>query len=179
MTSSVVGWLVVTRVHYGQTVRPRPIVTMGNGPPWGAFCQITLRPLVLYQTWQYSDSNLLNRGRRWIQGVWNNHSFRPISHFISKMIQDRLLWNVSVWVQCSHRSCKYCRFMYFCSCPVFSCIFCVLYFPLFLFFTALLCIFVSFTHGTDYNTKSFSVVCSHVNVLCWTLVHFLCNFINV
>jgi len=65
----VVGrWLVVTRVHCGQTVHPRPIVTyygtlIGNptpgiqwynfrppgvtpnrvmGPPWGAFCQITL-----------------------------------------------------------------------------------------------------------------------------------------
>jgi len=25
---SVVGWLVVTRVHCGQTVHPRPIVTM-------------------------------------------------------------------------------------------------------------------------------------------------------
>ena len=24
----VVGWLVVTRVHCGQTVHPRPIVTM-------------------------------------------------------------------------------------------------------------------------------------------------------
>jgi len=24
----VVGWLVVTRVHCGQTVQPRPIVTM-------------------------------------------------------------------------------------------------------------------------------------------------------
>jgi len=24
----LVGWLVVTRVHYGQTVHPRPIVTM-------------------------------------------------------------------------------------------------------------------------------------------------------
>ena len=65
----VVGrWLVVTRVHCGQTVHPRPIVTsygtlIGThtpgiqwykfrspgvtpnrrmGPPWGAFCQITL-----------------------------------------------------------------------------------------------------------------------------------------
>ena len=63
----VVGWLVVTRVHCGQTVHPRPIVTNGTlignptpgiqwynfrppgvtpnrgmGPPWGAFCQITL-----------------------------------------------------------------------------------------------------------------------------------------
>ena len=66
----VVGhWLVVTRVHCGQTVHPRPIVTMehrtlignptpgiqwynfrppgvtpnrGIGHPWGAFCQITL-----------------------------------------------------------------------------------------------------------------------------------------
>ena len=26
--SLVVGWLVVTRVHCGQTVHPRPIVTM-------------------------------------------------------------------------------------------------------------------------------------------------------
>ena len=25
---SLVGWLVVTRVHCGQTVHPRPIVTM-------------------------------------------------------------------------------------------------------------------------------------------------------
>ena len=56
-------------------------------------------------------------------------------------------------------SCIFVAVLYF---PVFF----VLYFPLFLFFTALLCIFVSFTHGTDYNTKSFSVVCSHVNVLC-------------
>jgi len=62
----VVTSLVVTRVHCGQTVHPRPIVTMelignptpgiqwynfrppgvtpnrGMGPPWGAFCQITL-----------------------------------------------------------------------------------------------------------------------------------------
>jgi len=28
MTSLVVGWLVVTRGHCGQTVHPRPIVTM-------------------------------------------------------------------------------------------------------------------------------------------------------
>ena len=28
VTSLVVGWLVVTRVHCGQTVHPRPIVTM-------------------------------------------------------------------------------------------------------------------------------------------------------
>jgi len=28
VTSLVVGWLVVTRVHCGQTVRPRPIVTI-------------------------------------------------------------------------------------------------------------------------------------------------------
>ena len=28
VTSLVVGWLVVTRVHCGQTVYPRPIVTM-------------------------------------------------------------------------------------------------------------------------------------------------------
>jgi len=28
VTSSVVGWLVVMRVHCGQTVHPRPIVTM-------------------------------------------------------------------------------------------------------------------------------------------------------
>ena len=27
VTSLVVGWLVVTRVHCGQTVHPRPIVT--------------------------------------------------------------------------------------------------------------------------------------------------------
>ena len=28
VTSLVVGWLVVTRVHCGQTVHPTPIVTM-------------------------------------------------------------------------------------------------------------------------------------------------------
>ena len=28
VTSLVVGWLAVTRVHCGQTVHPRPIVTM-------------------------------------------------------------------------------------------------------------------------------------------------------
>jgi len=28
VTSLVVGWLVVTRVHCGQMVHPRPIVTM-------------------------------------------------------------------------------------------------------------------------------------------------------
>jgi len=28
VTSLVVGWLVVTRVHCGQTVHPRPIATM-------------------------------------------------------------------------------------------------------------------------------------------------------
>ena len=28
VTSLVVGWLVATRVHCGQTVHPRPIVTM-------------------------------------------------------------------------------------------------------------------------------------------------------
>jgi len=28
VTSMVVGWLVVTRVHCGQTVHPRPIVIM-------------------------------------------------------------------------------------------------------------------------------------------------------
>ena len=66
VTSLVVDrWLVVTRVHCGQTVHPRPIhgTLIGNptpgiqwykfrppgvtpnrgmGPPWGAFCQITL-----------------------------------------------------------------------------------------------------------------------------------------
>ena len=48
-------------------------------------------------------------------------------------------------------SCIFVAVLYF---PVFfvSCIFLYFY-----FFTALLCIFVSFTHGTDYNTKSFSV----------------------
>ena len=56
-------------------------------------------------------------------------------------------------------SCIFVTVLYF---PVF---FCVLYFPLFLFFTALLRIFISFTHGTDYITKSFSVICSHVNIL--------------
>jgi len=40
--------------------------------------------------------------------------------------------------QWSQRSCKYCKFLYFCSCPVLSCIsFVVLYFPVFLFITVL------------------------------------------
>ena len=37
VVTSLVGWLVVTRVHCGQTVHPRPIVTMehliGNPTP--------------------------------------------------------------------------------------------------------------------------------------------------
>jgi len=28
VVTSLVGWLVVTRVHCGQTVHPRPVVTM-------------------------------------------------------------------------------------------------------------------------------------------------------
>jgi len=66
VTSSVVGrWLVVTRVHCGQMMHPRPIVTMehyyprnlmvqsnrGMGPPWGAFCQITLTSCSVCSVW--------------------------------------------------------------------------------------------------------------------------------
>jgi len=69
VTSLVVGWsLVVTRVHCGQTVHPRPIVTTpgiqwynfrppgvtpnrGMGPPWGAFCQITLTSCFQCSVW--------------------------------------------------------------------------------------------------------------------------------
>ena len=66
MTSLVVGWLVVTRMHCGQTMHPRPIVTMdrtliGNptlGIQWYKFrppgvtpnrgiCQITLTSCIV------------------------------------------------------------------------------------------------------------------------------------
>jgi len=35
--------------------------------------------------WQYSDGDHFNGGK----GVWKNHDFRPISRFISQMMQDR------------------------------------------------------------------------------------------
>ena len=37
--------------------------------------------------WQYSDGDPL-MGRQ-MQGVWKNHDFRPISRFISEMMQDK------------------------------------------------------------------------------------------
>ena len=77
----VAGWsLVVTRVHCGQTVHPRHGTLIGNptpgiqwynfrppgvtpnrriGPPWGAFCQITLTSCLLWD--DYRDLELLVR----------------------------------------------------------------------------------------------------------------------
>jgi len=44
-----------------------------------------------YQTsWQYSDGNTPNGGIE-CKGVWKNDDFRPISRFISEMMQDRAI----------------------------------------------------------------------------------------
>jgi len=44
-----------------------------------------------YQTgWQYSDGNPLNWGVE-CRGSMKNHDFRPISHFISELMQDRAI----------------------------------------------------------------------------------------
>jgi len=41
-----------------------------------------------YQTgWQYPDGNPPNGGAQ-CKGVWKNHDFRPISRFVSEMMQD-------------------------------------------------------------------------------------------
>jgi len=48
-------------------------------------------PIFPYQTgWQYSDENPLNEDVE-CKGVWKNHDFRPISRFISQMMQDRAI----------------------------------------------------------------------------------------
>jgi len=40
--------------------------------------------------WQYSDRDPRNRGVE-CKVVWKNHDFRPISCFISQMVQDRAI----------------------------------------------------------------------------------------
>ena len=84
---SLVGWLVVTRVHCGQTVHPRPLLwntnrkpyprnsmvqlstpwgdpNRGMGPPWGAFCQITLTSCLHFGDRQ-TDKWTNRRTNRW------------------------------------------------------------------------------------------------------------------
>ena len=40
--------------------------------------------------WQYSEGDPLT-GASNVRGVWKNHDFRPISRFISQMMQDRAI----------------------------------------------------------------------------------------
>ena len=40
--------------------------------------------------WQYSDGDPFNGGDEY-KGVWKNHDFRPISRFISEVMQDRAI----------------------------------------------------------------------------------------
>ena len=49
--------------------------------------------LVFFHTklWQYSDGDSTPITRRRMQGVWKHHDFRPISRFISKIVQDRAI----------------------------------------------------------------------------------------
>jgi len=56
--------------------------------PQSFFSTILVFP---YQTgWQYSDGDPDNGGVE-LKGVWKNHDFRLISHFISHMMQDKAI----------------------------------------------------------------------------------------
>jgi len=69
-----------------------PVLSLNGYTYLQSFFRHPVAPILVfpYKTgWQYSDGDPLTRCR--MQGGMKNHDFRPISRFISEMMQDRAI----------------------------------------------------------------------------------------